>query len=377
MASLFSVKFYNRLDESVKSVWQDIETESDHYVFQSYDWLSCWYKTICIKSVYYEPLIIIIYDEGDTPVALFPFVIRNFYGAKILEFMGGVQCDYNSPLISPKICEAHLVEIWQLIISKLPRHDLKNLTRIPRIIDGTENIFLRILDGVVSDGSAYSMTLPKSWESYSSRFSLRFKSDSNRSIRKISEQGNLIYIKAKNHIEYESIIETLFTQKERRYKETGARNIFNNTHTKNFYREIFKYKDTFNVHLSSLKFESELLATNFGVRYKGRFYYLIPTFSRTGFEKYSPGRILLKMLFEESIKECIDVFDFTTGGEEYKKIWCDTSMPVFRIVKSESLKGDILKNLFLILTKLKSEKYTKAIIMSIMKTIYKLKFYER
>lgn len=69
--------------------------------------------------------------------------------------------------------------------------------------------------------------------------------------------------------------------------------------------------------VSSLSAEGQVIAAHLGLCANGRVYYWIPTYD-VAFASYSPGRLLLEMLLEESFKQGHTEFDFLIGGESYK-----------------------------------------------------------
>ena len=74
-----------------------LRKKSNYYVFQNFKWLSFWYEKVGSKLSIYPNIIAVF--ENHKPIAIFPFGIRKSYGARVLEFMGSSQCDYNTPLI--------------------------------------------------------------------------------------------------------------------------------------------------------------------------------------------------------------------------------------------------------------------------------------
>ena len=40
----------SKFDKELSLIWKALEKECNHYVFQSYDWLANWYKTIGINN---------------------------------------------------------------------------------------------------------------------------------------------------------------------------------------------------------------------------------------------------------------------------------------------------------------------------------------
>ena len=71
------------------------------------------------------------------------------------------------------------------------------------------------------------------------------------------------------------------------------------------------------------------------------FYYPMPAHEGGDWEKYSPGRLLLEHLLEWLIQNNLLVFDFTVGGEHYKKDWCDTETPLYETLESITFKGKL------------------------------------
>ena len=112
----------------------------------------------------------------------------------------------------------------------------------------------------------------------------------------------------------------MIAQKKIRYDETNIWNMFDFKEYKNFYNKILHKKGFKNkLHVSALRIEKELISTHFGLVHKGIFYYLMPSYS-TEWKKYSPGKVHLLLLIEWAIKNKLNVFDFTVGGESYKNM---------------------------------------------------------
>ena len=60
---------------------------------------------------------------------------------------------------------------------------------------------------------------------------------------------------------------------------------------------------------------------------------------------FSPGRLLLIKLLKWSIINKLSIYDFTIGGEAYKKIWCNKDENLYFSLKSITLKGKIYSTL--------------------------------
>ena len=111
------------------------------------------------------------------------------------------------------------------------------------------------------------------------------------------------------------------------------------------------------MHISSLDVNNEPISFHWGVRYKNRFYHLIPTTPNSEYMKFSPGRILLQYLIKWSIDEDLKELDFTIGDEPYKKDWYNNKSTLFCYVEQNNLKFFFIY--LLIRTKIKSINFVK------------------
>ena len=73
--------------------------------------------------------------------------------------------------------------------------------------------------------------------------------------------------------------------------------------------------------------------------YKDTFYYLMPTYESGEWGKYSPGRLLLLELIKWSINSGLKYFDFTVGGEAYKKNWCNIEVELYETIHPVRIYG--------------------------------------
>ena len=55
---------------------------------------------------------------------------------KVLEFLGGDQSDYKSPLITRDyVGESSSIAIWEIVKDHLPKHDIQQFLSIPQYIN--------------------------------------------------------------------------------------------------------------------------------------------------------------------------------------------------------------------------------------------------
>ena len=65
----------------------------------------------------------------------------------------------------------------------------------------------------------------------------------------------------------------------------------------------------------------------------------MPTYEGGEWVRYSTGRLLLLELIKWSIENGLKYFDFTIGGEAYKKEWCDIEDNLYELINPVSFKG--------------------------------------
>ena len=366
----YKVDIYDEFSSNLCLIWRIMENECDHYIFQSYDWLYHWYQTIGADYLSIVPCIVVVSDNNK-PVALFPFGIRKCLGSKVLEFIGGDQSDYNSPLIVKDYSGEYLsTEIWGIVENFLPAHDIKKFVKLPEFLNQIKNPIFNYWDCKKVD-KANSAILPSTWNTYLGNIPTKIKSDSRRRLRKLNEIGKIQFIigdvKSKDYDKYLSV---MFHQKSQRFQNTGARDLFAIENIKMFYsglRDAIGTKGR--IHFSVLLVGKEVVATHWGVVYDSRFYHLVSTYSSDNWNRYSPGRLLLEKLIEWSIVEELCVFDFTIGEESYKKDWCNHEMDIYSMMQLVTINGLLFFIKELLNNSIKKNKITRKYLMKLNKRL--------
>ena len=335
----YKVNIYSEFGPNLRSIWRIFENECDNYVFQCYDWIAYWYQTVGINNFHIRPCIIVVTDNS-MPVALFPFGLRKCLGARVLEFLGGDQSDYNAPLVHPNYSTFILCnDIWKSVLKHLPRHDFQLFNRMPALLNQGDNPVLKIWSSLPVNES-YAASLAQSWGLFQQSISPKIRNDSKRQLRRLSELGTVELLIATTDKEYDRLLPAMIEQKRRRYQETGARDILSVEATKTFYRGLRgAIGDNGSVHLSALILDDKILATHWGMVYGDRFYFLMPTYAGGEWRKFSMGRLLQEKIIEWAIEDGLKIFDFTIGCEEYKKKWCDQKMTIYSREKLISIFG--------------------------------------
>ena len=131
-------------------------------------------------------------------------------------------------------------------------------------------------------------------------------------------------------------------QKSKRYREMKVPDMLVINEYKKFYESLAGiFSNNLKVHCASLDVKGKLVATHVGIVDDDTFYYLMPANEGGDWKKYSPGRLLLLELLKWSIEKKLKFFDFTVGGEAYKKDWCNIEIDLFEVSSASSFLGRI------------------------------------
>lgn len=336
---MMQVDVYTEFNKELMSYWTYFESECHSFPFQSFEWQRYWYEKVG-EPKYNFSLCIIVCRVDNRVRAIFPFGIRTSFCARVLEFLGSGEADYSAPLIATNMSSIEFRDIWSVLIKYIPPHDIVHFRNLTKFIHIGENFLLNNIS-VKEIGKAYSVILPNTFEDYSKKLSKSMLKDNRRMTRRIKEKGDLKFVILEKEYEFNEVLNTMVSQKEARYTNSGARNIFLDNSVRNFYKQIYLLsKRGLDIHLSALMIDHEILATHLGIHYKNQFYYLMPTFNHDEkWEKFSLGRLHLERLFHWATENDVKKFDFTIGAESYKKTWCNEEMLIFRHLKLISLRG--------------------------------------
>ena len=367
---IFTLKTFNEFNKDASAIWQSVEKKSNYYLFQKFKWLSFWHEKVGSKLPIYPNIVAVF--ESHKPIAIFPFGIRKSYGARVLEFMGSSQCDYNTPLIIDEFSDhSNVKKIWNQTKKHLPKHDIILFDKMPDRINDKKNFLIKNIscDHIYN---SYNAILPNTWEKYYKTIPAKVRNDSRRQIKRLTKKGNLKFKTYKNIKDYDLFVNKMIEQKRKRYKTTGAVDIFSKEAIRSFYKEIIEpFYDEKIIHLSVLQLDNEIIATHWGLTSNNRFYFIFPTYEAGKWGKYSPGRILQEELIKWSIRNKFKIFDFTIGNESYKKIWTNDVIKIFFYIKLNSIRGLLFIMVFNFLKLIKQNKSLRRFFMTVNKFLAK------
>ena len=95
----YKIEFFEKLDPKLKENWQNLELESLNYCFQSYDWFENWLANYRNNNKRYSLCIVQVSYQGKI-LCILPFEIEKRMNLRILQWAGGLQADYFSPILN-------------------------------------------------------------------------------------------------------------------------------------------------------------------------------------------------------------------------------------------------------------------------------------
>lgn len=334
------ILLFREFNDELKSYWKCLEARADIHIFQKYEWLEHWSNTIGARVRLTQPLIYLVLDERNLPIALAPFSFRKNYGVKIIEFLGGKQADYQGLIVSRDVFKncTKFKLIYDEVIKLLPKYDLIHMFGIPELWINSKNSLLSV-SNFQKYNVAYRIRLPSSFLEYGDMVGKKFINDNKRQLKRLDAIQKLDFLKYTRIDQCKRMFESFIKQKRMRYKQTGTIDSLANPASQLFYGEAtISLIDSKCLHYSAIQIEKKIIATHFGAKNEDIFYYLMPAYDDR-YKKYSPGRILGMKLIEYCIEEKIKYFDLGIGDESYKSKWGGMQFGVYEKYEIRSIFG--------------------------------------
>ena len=137
------IKIYKNFSNDLMKSWKWLESFSQNYFFQSYEWQKLWFEKQSLYNNTIQNYSVLILRDNKI-IMLLPLNIRKKYGIKILSWSGFPFSDYNAPLV--KNDENINQEDFLFILNKLINYkdfDCIILDNQPERIINIENPFFK------------------------------------------------------------------------------------------------------------------------------------------------------------------------------------------------------------------------------------------
>ena len=316
--------------------WDRLLTQSSNRnVFLTFDWLTTWWRNF--KDG--RELFVVVAERGGEVVGIAPLVTtRGRLGAR-LEFLGRPGSDYSDFIGTAErpLCVNSLLEfIWSTWGG-----DIVALEGVPEDSPHLDQLVAAFghPDRPACHKPLYLapyLRIDRGWEEYRKTVRKKLVQDTGRQMRRLQEQGTVIFERCPDTESAGVLVEEMISQKRARFRATGAKDIFSDRRFSAFYHEIterFLPKGWLDV--SYVQLDGTVLAIHFGFIYHDRFFYYMPSF-RQEYSVYSPSRLLLNHQLQAAFEDGLTEFDFLSGDEQYKYEWTTDVRNTYAFVASSS-----------------------------------------
>jgi len=328
----------------VRSRWLATLAAGAGSVFQTWEWNATWYETIGQRHGVL-PRIIELRDPADQTRVLWPLGIYRRGRLRVLDFLGDVVTDYRAPILTPGFPghddPAAFEVLWRQVLKLAGRADAVDLRRMPALLDELANPMVGLRRARHTE-NAYSLRLPASVEQLHAQQSTKRLADNRRSLRRLADHGAVRIEPDHTDAGRDAVTQTMAEQKSRRWRETGSRDWFAEPGYLDFYRTLeFTETPGAQVNVASLAVGDACVATHWGLIFRGRHYWILPTYAEGPWTRYSCGRLLMQAMVEWDIAQGRTVFDLTVGDEAYKKDWVSEPSLLYRWRAALSVRGSL------------------------------------
>ncbi len=296
------------------------KTESKS-IFLIHEWADSWWQSFQEGCKLY----ILLVEFTDELVGIAPLV-QNLREHSI-SFLGSPNADYGGVIGPDKslICK----EVTGFLLDNSTDWDKISLDEIPERISESNLLYsafknkgMRVVK--VPTGNCFAFQFNEQNEA---RKSFRFKQKSKLQnlLNNLKKQGELTLTELSGDQITNNSLELLFEQHMERWKNTPTPSKFLNKNDKGFYVSLTRnLADQKRVKLYLLKIDDELVSLKFVFILNDTVYMYTPSYN-IAYSKYSPGKLINRMLVEKLIRDGYSRLDFGKGDESYKKSFTNES----------------------------------------------------
>jgi CelD/BcsL family acetyltransferase involved in cellulose biosynthesis len=334
--------------DSVERDWHAFEERADGTVFQTFDWLATWFRNIGMREGV-KPAIVIGRHEGAI-LFLLPFALEAHASVRKVTWLGSCLSNYNGPLLardfSRRLGSQQFVQVWQDIQSLLRRqlgHDIVDLEKMLTTVGEQTNPFCAL--GVTPHvNDAYLTALGGDWETYyAAKRSAATRKTDRKKRKRLADHGETQFITAGSRDDAVRTVDALIDEKRRSYAKLGVGNMFERPGYRDFFLDLATGPQSSRLtHLSRVDVGAMTVAANFGLTYRGRYYYILAGYDDGELARFGPGAIQLMDVMRYATEQGCKLFDFTIGDEPYKREWCDIEIGLCDYVSPASWRGSLL-----------------------------------
>jgi CelD/BcsL family acetyltransferase involved in cellulose biosynthesis len=297
--------------------WNKLISENEtNTLFQTYEWFISWWD---VFGYFFDLFFLVVY-EGENPIGFAPLAISTKFGkSKTIQFIGQNKADYLD-FVTPINKPEAITLIFDYLLKHIRDWDRIILNNIPR--ESTTNSLLE--RACKRHGIHYLKN--KSIKCPYLKIEGRHK-EIQKLLNKYSNKRPLNYFNRQGKVEFRVLsgddirkhLPIFIAQHIKRWSSTSSPSLFNNQYNQSFYEKLTqKLVHTEWLHFSVLELDGIPISYHFGFDYNGKLYWYKPSYN-IDYAAHSPGILMIRFLIETALHDNRSEFDFTIGGEPFKK----------------------------------------------------------
>ena len=334
--------------EDVEDEWRAFERIAECTAFQTFEWLSTWYRHIGRRENVTPVIIAGRFADGRTAF-IAPLGLDRRRSAWRLCWLGQELCDYNAPLLARDFAQRVTAErfraLWQDLQGRLRsdpefRYDWIDFEKMPQTVGVQTNPFT-YLPVKPNANSAHITLLGTDWESFyrAKRSSATRRRDRTKR-KRMEEYGAICFATDETPEALQETLATLWQQKKRIFAHKGIGDLFARPGCREFFADFATNPDTRHMaHVSRINVGTDIAAANFGVMFGDCYYHVLSSYQDGELTRFGPGRLHLRELLAYAIGRGLRLFDFTIGDEPYKLEWSDLRLRLYDYSAAASGRG--------------------------------------
>jgi CelD/BcsL family acetyltransferase involved in cellulose biosynthesis len=339
-----SVDFLDDFGQA-ETIWRSLENHQHISTpYQRFDFLRPWQQLVGEREGL-RPFIVIAYDRERRPLLLLPLALGQAHRIRIARFMGGKHATFNMALWDRNFAtEATRADLDALISAIRARNEADVLAFCQQPLKWRDLPNpMALLPCQASANDCPLMTTapgasPTTWVSQSLRSRLKSKE------RKLKMLPGYRYRLATTDSEIRRLLDAFFRIKPQRMAEQKLPNVFAEPGVEDFIRTacmtpLASGGRVIDIH--ALECDNEIIAIFAGVANGHRFSMMFNTYTISGNSRHSPGLILIRNIVDHYAERGYCALDLGIGSDDYKRLFCKGSEPIFDCFIPLSLRGRI------------------------------------
>ncbi|WP_425536737.1 GNAT family N-acetyltransferase [Ensifer adhaerens] len=334
----------HRAMQPLEAEWRALDSLAGNSLHHAYDWCRAWAETH--NS---DLLLLRVAFDGELFLIL-PLELRHgrlFRTARLIgtehsNLNTGLFVDGASAAMTPALAQALARDIRTALRGFA---DAVMLDRIPGEWRGGVSPFAA-LPGVANPNASFQLPLLGSIQLTLAQVNAKRRRKKMRiSERRLAEMGGYDYVIARTPDEAQSLLDTFFRQKAKRFATLGLPDVFQDAETRTFFHALASHQNGKSqlMQLNAIRLKGEhdgLVVAVAGLSLKGD--HAICQFGSIDEAlagEASPGELLFYRMIERLSAQGLRLFDFGVGDQPYKRSWCTIETPLRDITLAVTLPG--------------------------------------